>query len=350
MPTSSPQRSPQHSPLDTLWQAPAIAWMLFAGEALALVLALAPSSEEHRLRYFGLVSIAIQWTLLWTLAATYLIRKPLRVLPPQRIAYVVLAILLFNTWGITELIGFLFRDTWQITREQWSWTQWRVLGIITTVGIFGLAAFHNQWRTRQMALRAKQSQLEALQARIRPHFLFNTLNTGAALVHQQPEAAERVLLDLADLFRAALAGPREISLDDELSLVRRYLEIEAFRLGDRLKIHWHLPQAMPAVNVPSLSIQPLVENAIRHGIERIPAGGDVEIAVTVTPNAVTVRITNPLPPAGGHAHGHQVGLSASQVRIEALTGGRGSVRIQSDGQRFYATVRLPLNSSETSGN
>ncbi|WP_242112393.1 sensor histidine kinase [Luteimonas aquatica] len=337
-----PISPPKHSPLDTLWQAPAIAWMLFAGEALALVLALAPGSEEHRLRYFGLVSIAIQWTLLWTLAVTYLIRKPLRPLPPHRIAYVVLAILLFNTWGITELIGFVFRDSWRIARGEWAWTQWRALGIVTTVGIFGLAAFQNQWRTRQMALRAKQSELEALQARIRPHFLFNTLNTGAALVHQQPEAAERVLLDLADLFRAALAGPREISLEDELFLVRRYLEIEAFRLGDRLQVHWHLPQALPAANVPSLSIQPLVENAIRHGIERLPGGGDIDIAVTVTSNAVTVRISNPVPPAGKQAHGHQVGLSASQVRIEALTGGRGSVRIQSDGLRFYATVNLPL--------
>ena len=90
-------------------------------------------------------------------------------------------------------------------------------------------------------MRAKQSELQALQARIRPHFLFNTLNTGAALVHPRPEEAERLLLDLADLFRAALAGPRQILLEDELSLARRYLEIEALRFGERLQVRWELP-------------------------------------------------------------------------------------------------------------
>ncbi|HEU4773018.1 MAG TPA: histidine kinase, partial [Lysobacter sp.] len=184
--------------------------------------------------------------------------------------------------------------------------------------------------------------LQALQARIRPHFLFNTLNTGAALVHERPEEAERLLLDLADLFRAALAGPRQIALEDELSLARRYLEIEALRFGDRLTIGWHLPRELPAVTVPALSIQPLVENAIRHGVERL-ANGDIDVNVSATPDTVVVRISNPLPPAGGLSFaGHRVGLNATQVRIEALTDGRGSVQTQVEGGRFVATVRLPV--------
>jgi two-component system sensor histidine kinase AlgZ len=152
---------------------------------------------------------------------------------------------------------------------------------------------------------------------------------------------ERLLLDLADLFRAALAGPRDISLDDELALARRYLEIESLRFGERLNVEWKLPREIPAVTVPSLSIQPLVENAIRHGIERCPQGGTIEIAVT-TPETVIVRIINPLATGGGNRPGHQVGLNASQVRIEALTGGRGSVLTQQEGKRFIATVRLPI--------
>ncbi|MGV8941404.1 MAG: sensor histidine kinase, partial [Lysobacter sp.] len=214
--------------------------------------------------------------------------------------------------------------------------------IVLAVGLLGLAAFQNHWRGRLHAVRAKQSELQALQARIRPHFLFNTLNTGAALVHERPEEAERLLLDLADLFRAALAGPRQISLEDELSLARRYLEIEALRFGDRLTIGWHLPRELPAVTVPALSIQPLVENAIRHGVERM-AKGDIDISVSTTPDTVVVRISNPLPPAGGLSFpGHQVGLNATQVRIEALTDGRGSVLTQLEAGRFIATVRLPV--------
>lgn len=106
----------------------------------------------------------------------------------------------------------------------------RILALAVVVGLIGLLTYQNYWRSRQLAVRAKQLELEALQARIRPHFLFNTLNTGAALVHAQPDAAERVLLDLADLFRSALRGPQLIPLAEELALAHRYLEIEQLLL------------------------------------------------------------------------------------------------------------------------
>src|SRR3546814_8191172 len=110
-------------------------------------------------------------------------------------------------------------------------------------------------------------------ARVRPHFLFNTLNSGIALVRQRPEQAEELLLGLSDLFRAALARPHDVALGEELALVRRYLEIEAVRFGPRLRVAWRLPGPLPEVAVPALSVQALVENAVRHGIERSPGGG-----------------------------------------------------------------------------
>jgi len=342
-----PSSQPEHSPLDALWQPTAIVWTMLSGEALALLLALAPGLDEQRLRYFGLMSVAIQWVLLWSIASLYLVRRPLRSLPPHRIAYVVLAMLLVSTWVITAAIGFFFREGWGMDLGDWHWTQWRLIGMVMTIGALGIAVFQSQWRARQLVLRAKQLELEALQARIRPHFLFNTLNTGAALVHRKPEEVERLLLDLADLFRAALAGPRDITLEDELALARRYLEIESLRFGERLRIEWKLPREIPRVMVPSLSIQPLVENAIRHGIERRPEGGEIEIAVSTMPETVVVRIINPLASGGENRPGHQVGLNASQVRIEALTGGRGSVLTQQEGRRFIATVRLPADGDTT---
>ncbi|WP_222564079.1 sensor histidine kinase [Novilysobacter antarcticus] len=330
------------SPLDSLWQAPALIWVLLAGECLALVLALAPGVDGERWIHFGLTSLVVQWVALLTIGTLYLLRRVVGGARPQRLAYLTVALLLLNTWLVAGLVWLLARDVWPTSDGGWSGLVLRLTGIVLAVGLLGLAVFQNHWRGRQHAVRAKQSELQALQARIRPHFLFNTLNTGAALVHERPEEAERLLLDLADLFRAALGGPRQIPLEDELSLARRYLEIEALRFGDRLTVHWHLPRELPAVTVPALSIQPLVENAVRHGVEQL-AHGDVDVRVTTTAERVIVRISNPLPPPGGTSStGHQVGLNASQVRIEAMTDGRGSVQTQVEDGRFIATVRLPV--------
>ncbi|WP_343064152.1 sensor histidine kinase [Marilutibacter penaei] len=242
----------------------------------------------------------------------------------------------------------VLHDAWPMADGGWASLALRLTGVSLTVGLLGLAAFQNHWRARQLAIRAKQAELEALQARIRPHFLFNTLNTGAALVHQRPEAVEQLLLDLSDLFRAALAGPQQIPLEDELALARRYLEIEGLRFRDRLRVEWSLPRTIPDVTVPALTIQPLVENAIRHGVERLPRGGEVEITVSTAPGKVIVRISNPVPaPGDAGRQGHNVGLPAAQERVEALTAGRGSVVTQREGDRFVATVRLPTAGSPT---
>jgi two-component system sensor histidine kinase AlgZ len=303
---------------------------------------LAPGNENDLWVYFGLVSLGIQWTALLTLGGLYLLRQRLARLRPHSLAYFALAMLLASTWLVASISWLLMRDSWPVAPGGWLPLITRLTGIVLTVGLLGLAAFQNHWRGRLHAVRAKQAEVESLHARIRPHFLFNTLNTGAALVRRRPEEVERLLLDLADLFRAALAGPRQISLEDELSLARRYVEIEALRFGDRLTVHWELPQVIPAVTVPALSIQPLVENAIRHGVEQLTGGGDVEIAVSTTRGAVVVRISNPIPRSGTDSHhGHHVGLSASQVRIEALTDGRGSVQTHIADGRYIATVRLP---------
>lgn len=331
-----------HDPLDTLWQAPAILWMLVAGECVALVLALAPGIEGERFRYFVVLSVVIQWILLCTLAVLYAGRRWLSALSPLRLGYVALTVLLVVTLCASSILFHLFRMTWEMHASDWEGMSWRLTGIVLAVGFLGLAAFHNHWRGRLNAIRAKQSELLSLQARIRPHFLFNTLNTGAALVHEHPEQAERLLLDLSDLFRAALAGPRKIPLTEELGLARRYLEIEQLRFGERLQVRWELPREIPPVTVPSLSIQPLVENAVRHGAERV-AHADIEVTVSTTADTVVVRISNPVPPPDAvGSSGHRVGLHASQARIEALTGGRGSVRTEVVKERFVATVRLPV--------
>ena len=338
-----PETRPTVTPLDALWQAPVIIWVVLAGEGLATVLTLAPGMDGDRLIYFGLTSLIVQWISLLTLGCLYLLRKPLARVPPQYVAYIALALLLATTWLVCTGVWLVLRWIGTMEQDQWLALLLRSLGIALTVGLLGLAAFINHWRVRQLAVLAKQAELEALQARIRPHFLFNTLNTGAALVHQRPADAEQLLLDLADLFRAALAGPREIPLEEELALTRRYLEIEALRFGDRLQVRWDLPDALPEARIPTLSIQPLVENAIRHGVEPTASGGRIEIRISSTADLASITIRNPLPPQGTAGRsGHNVGLNSVSARVQALTQGRGQLLTSSDDGHFTATILLPI--------
>ena len=327
------------TPLDTLWQAPMIVRLLLAGECLAAVLTLAAAQPDSRWVYFGLASLMVQWVFLSTLGAMYLLRRWLSRLSPLLIAHLSLLILLLVSVLVCMACWLVLRDFWLAGGEHQAWVLLRFVGIVLIVGLLGLAVFQNHWRNRQLAVRAKQAELEALQARIHPHFLFNTLNTGAALVHQQPEKAEQLLLDLADLFRAALAGPRQVPLGEELELARRYAEIEQLRFGARMQVQWQLPAELPALAVPTLSIQPLVENAIHHGVEPSTGVCVLGIAVEATAAQVRIEVSNDLPAAGTAQRPHHgVGLQAVRERVAAM-GGRVETR-SADG-RYWASITLP---------
>ena len=316
--------------------------MILAGEALAAILALSPVQIRDRLVLFGLASLATQWVLLSTLGLLYLLRQRLRTCSPPMLAWLTLGILLLMTLLVISL-GWKLLEMQQQTEMDGTAFLYRSLALAFVAGLLTLLSYQNHWRARQLAVRAKQAELEALQARIRPHFLFNTLNTGAALVHQRPEDAERLLLDLADLFRAALAGPQEIPLTEEIALTRRYAEIEGLRFGERMRIHWDLPDELPQLDVPTLSLQPLVENAIHHGIEPNPDGGDIHIKLVRDRHLVRVTIDNALPPADARLHrtGHKVGLESARARIQAMTSGLGDVTTHSANGRHITTVTLP---------
>lgn len=327
-------------PLAALWRPPALLGVMLGGEALAAILALAPAGNGDRLVQFGLASLGIQWVALGTLCALYLLRNRLGRLPPMTLAWVCLGLFLamsllvsMAAWSVLAVggLGDGSRGAFVL----------RMLAIALVVGLIGLVGYQNYWHSRRLAVRAKQLELEALQARIRPHFLFNTLNTGAALVHARPDEAERVLLDLADLFRSALRGPQLIPLAEELALTRRYLEIEALRFGPRLQLTWDVPEPLPEVPVPSLSIQPLAENAIRHGIERLPSGGRLEVAVRPGKDAIEIVITNDLHAAESGHKGHAVGLASARERVQAMTGGRGRIDASVEDGRFVARMHLP---------
>ncbi len=324
-----------------LWQPVSVMWVILTTEALSVMLALAPGVSANRWIYFGLCSLVLQWISPLTLGATYLLRGPLTRLPLVHMTWSVVGLLLLST-SLVGCLAWLLLPPSLLSPIEDGWMAWlRILGLVLVAGILGALAFQNHWNSRLVALRAQQAELEALRARVNPHFLFNTLNTATALVHKQPGQAEQVLLDLSDLFRAALSGNEESSLQQEILLTRRYLEIEALRLGERLDVTWVLPKSMPQVNVPTLALQALAENAIHHGVETQQGIGRVLIEVVLETRTTTLRVSNSL---AGDFHStprHQVGLAAGRARIEAMTAGLGELRTHQEPGRFVAEIILP---------
>lgn len=139
-----------------------------------------------------------------------------------------------------------------------------------------------------------RAEIQALRARIRPHFLFNSMNTIASLISFQPDKAEKAVEDLSDLFRASLIEKNSNTLDDELSLINSYLDIETLRLGDRLKIHWNIDNNAKDTEIPALILQPLVENAIYHGIEPLSEGGEITISAVLADDTLSISVKNPV--------------------------------------------------------
>ncbi|CAN7212358.1 histidine kinase [Pseudoxanthomonas sp. LjRoot143] len=335
--------TPGHSPLDALFRPVALIAVLLAGEALALIIALSSHASGGRLIQFGLTSLGIQWICLSTLCTTFLLRQPLARLRSPTVAWICLGILLCMTLLVTLAAWSLFATPGDLADGKWSFVL-RALAIALVVGLLTLLTYQNYWRAKQLAVSAEHAKLQALQARIQPHFLFNTLNTGISLLHAKPDLAEQLLLDLSDLFRAALSQRESLRLSEDISLARRYLEIEQLRLGDRLRLTWDIPDELPALQVPTLSIQPLAENAIRHGIEPSTTGGDVSIRISTIDGFLQVAVSNSLPPASSRAAaGHQVGLSSVRARIHASTQGRGRVDTRVADGLYTATIRLPLD-------
>ncbi len=317
--------------------------IVFIGESVAALLALAPGFIGDRWVYFGLASLMTQWIILLTMGLLFVMRHQLSAMKPLRVSWIALGILVACSGVVATGAWYLMEMG--LTHLDVSLPVFlvKIIMIALLVGMLGLAAFQNHWQARQLAVIAKQAELEALTARIQPHFLFNTLNAGASLVHGRPEEAERLLLNLADLFRAALSGRQEISLEDELELAKGYVEIESLRFADRLNIHWDLPSPLPDIKVPALSIQPLIENAIKHGMEPSSTCVNVEIIVRAEQNDIRISVLNDMPKNKPTVvSGHQVGLLSSRERISALSRGRAKLDTRIENGRFVAVISLPV--------
>jgi two-component system, LytTR family, sensor histidine kinase AlgZ len=198
----------------------------------------------------------------------------------------------------------------------------------------------HQWRLNvEMQARAR---VHALQARIRPHFLFNSMNTIAALTRSNPARAEQAVHDLADLFRASLAEKRNtITLEEELEVARTYQRMEQLRLGERLQVHWNVGNLPREALVPGLVLQPLLENAIYHGIEPATAGGAVTVTGELSGGLITIVVRNPVPDRTRDREGNRLALANIRERMQLMYGERALVKAGRFDHEYIVTLRFP---------
>ena len=220
-----------------------------------------------------------------------------------------------------------------------------VLKSVFAVGLVAVVFFRYleiRARRRLELMAQAEARVQALQARIRPHFLFNSLNTIASLIPDDPASAEAATLDLADIFRGSMRRADQlISLSDELELARQYLDMERRRLGERLEVDWRVDELPAGAAVLPLMLQPLLENAVAHGIQTLQQGGKIAVYGRTEGDQVVITIGNPLAPEGSDTSGHGMAIRNIRERLSLAFGSRASLLTNHDKEQFYAVLSLP---------
>lgn len=262
---------------------------------------------RETVRALAEISITLQPTLLLSLLLLYAAYPVLRKLPYiWAIATIVMLELVLGSMAYylgSDLFG---AESMPPLERVWLLT---AIVTLTVLGYFNL-------RDRALAPAIAEARLQALQARIRPHFLFNCINAVLSIVRSDPKRAETALEDMADLFRVLMADNRElVPLANELALSRQYLALEKLRLDERLNIVWQIDNIPPDALIPPLVLQPLLENAVYHGIEPLAEGGAITINIYASRKEVHLVLTNPCASHGGNHTGNKMALGNIRERL-----------------------------------
>lgn len=319
----------------------AVFLLLVTSELLVLVLSIVQGEQGWiDWNYFGLLSLFVQWTTLTSAALICLLRARLARMRVSWATATIVAIVLLDVLAFS-----LFADS--VLHPQGGVTAWQgvakkmLLALLIVLMVLRYFYLQHQWQQQREA--EMQANLTALQARIQPHFLFNSMNTIASLIATNPERAEDAVLDLSELFRASLRSVDQlIPLSRELELCHRYLDIETLRLGDRLHLEWHIEAGLEHQAIPPLTLQPLVENAIYHGIQPRPEGGTVRIEAQSKGKFVYLLVQNPKPDHNNRQHqGNRMALTNIQARLQALFGEPAVLKHSHHNGIYTVTLRLP---------
>ena len=326
--------------------APTLFAVMVVAELVALVVVLVPDALVRPwLPRLGVISVYVQWLALLNAVVLCSLRRPLQRMR-VRTGFVVAWI---ASVAVTALASAVICQMDQALGLGLSVAVGRgayfVLANAAIAALIAAALLRylfvlEQWRERVRV--ASKAQVDALQARIRPHFLFNSMNTIASLIRSQPYEAEQTVENLSDLFRAALgADDRHGTLGDELELIQRYLHIERLRLGERLQVDFVVADDLPRdMALPRLLLQPLVENAVYHGIQPCAEGGTLTFRAWRVAGGVEIVIGNPRP-ADAPAPRNGVALANVRARIEYHFGTRAGLRAEPGSASYTVRVSLP---------
>src|SRR5262245_19630738 len=329
----------------------ALGVVVLVGELLVLVMLLAGGAVTWE--RFALMSLFVQWVGLTSAGALCWLRGALADVTLEVGALISFLVVMFVTLVFALLADRVLAGTFSFAevRVQWS-SVGSALAISAIITGMVLRYFYVQQRLREQEQAELQARLQALQSRIRPHFLFNSMNIIASLIATDPETAESVVEDLSELFRASLNDSgNQVPLDEEIALCERYIRIERLRLGERLTIDWDIDEFPDGVRIPLLTLQPLLENAIYHGIQPLPEGGKISVKVRFARDLLQVEITNPLPPLHDRdqTQGNRMALNNIRSRLAVLYGDLAELTASANGDSFVTALHYPVRIDPVSG-
>ncbi len=327
--------------------------VLISAELLAIVLSLNEAIYSREILYsLAMNSLFIQWIALSCVGLLCMFRRLLNSLSESQAALTSYALILLVTFTITELawwILYVYPDRSNVMSQGHGIFLLRSLGIAAVIGGIVLRYLYVQHEWRKNVEAVASSQLQALQSRIRPHFLFNCMNTIASLTRTAPEKAEQSVEDLAELFRASLLEPTNLyPIREELGLCQLYLRIEGHRLGQRLQTDWQIDALPNDALIPPLCLQPLLENSIYHGIERLAEGGTIEVVGKLDGQQLVLSVSNPLPEADSLAS-HQGNKHAQEnikQRLLNIYGDVSQLKIENDSKTYTVSLIMPYQTYE----
>jgi two-component system sensor histidine kinase AlgZ len=352
MTTSQEQYPENHRLLPDFCTVQGVLSVVLIAEALALLLQLSDRGSAERFWVdLGMRSLFIQWIVLVSAAALCRLSGYFHRRGPVRagvIAFLIIQTVTLILSGIVDRFLLTMLSDWY-ARDPGVEFYLRNLGMSGIVSLILLRYSYVQLRWKRQERSEAEARLDALQSRIRPHFLFNSLNTIASLTRSNPGLAEEIVQDLAELFRACLMPHRKlIELSDEMELVRQYLNIESQRLGNRLKVVWRTETVPGDARIPPLTLQPLVENAVKYGIEPSQTGGEIRLEGHLERDKIVFCVENSL--AEGDLpqsrDGNRMALENIEARIQGCFPGLGQVVTSVDNGIFRVRVVFPYITSK----
>lgn len=298
--------------------------LLLTGNILALSLVIAKHNGISAGIWQDIVSggLFVSWVTISFAVVVHQLHAYLQAIKPW-MALLLCMIFLFVLIVVSRLFIYGLQSGFVLNLAAYPWQialHHAVLGSAWGVICLRYLYVREQANRRQQA--ELQARVQALQARIHPHFLFNSLNSMVSLIAVDPTKAEQMLIDLSQLFRASLSESREVALREEIALCQRYLQIESIRLGERLTVDWRITDEakIAQAKIPLLTLQPLLENSIYHGIESIQKPGVVRILIEVNQRQVNIVLTNPYQTKPRHHQRNGIALENIRQRLIAFYG------------------------------